>query len=73
MRKLDPNYEYVEDVEVYEMKTYYIEAKNRNDAQKMIESLMQSQDKLESIVSFGRSYDAKVKKFVGREMGKKKG
>jgi hypothetical protein len=57
----------VDKVEIYEVKHFDIYAKNKADARQALQSILQSQDKIHSLVSVGRGYEATVHVFCARD------
>jgi hypothetical protein len=54
--------------EVYERKTFHIEAKSKLLAEKTVKKMLQSQDKFISVRSTSPGYEAIIMKFIGREV-----
>ena len=61
------NDEFRNAVEVYEIKTFEIKAKNKPDAEKAVLKAITSQDEIVEVRSERNGYKATVKKFVLRD------
>ncbi len=64
--------ELVGNVDVFEIKHFNIYAKTKLDAKGVLLEHLSEEDKLLSLVSYGRVYVAKVEKFVRRNYPTKK-